>query len=54
VLADRVDDAQLHGLIDERRAKLLARSRKLGRRIYTERPKAFTRRMSRYVHLAAA
>lgn len=54
VLADRVDDAQLHGLIDERRAELLARARDLGRRIYAERPKAFAQRARRYVDLAAA
>jgi CHAD domain-containing protein len=54
VLADRVNDSQLHRMIDERRAELLADSRELGRRIYAERPKAFARRARRYADLAAA
>jgi CHAD domain-containing protein len=54
VLADRVEDPQLHALIDQRRAELLAASRDLGLRIYAERPKAFARRARRYVDLAAA
>jgi CHAD domain-containing protein len=54
VLAERVDDDQLHEMIRLRRAELLERSRALGRRIYAERPKAFARRLSRYVDLAAA
>ena len=54
VLADRVEDPELHALIDQRRAELLAASRDLGRRIYAERPKAFARRAHRYVDLAAA
>jgi CHAD domain-containing protein len=54
VLADRVNDPQLHRMIDERRAELLADARALGRRIYAERPKAFARRARRYVDLAAA
>jgi len=54
VLSERVDDDQLHAMIDVRRAELLEQSRDLGRRIYAERPKAFARRSRRYVDLAAA
>jgi CHAD domain-containing protein len=54
VLAERVDDDQLHEMIDIRRAELLEQSRDLGRRVYAERPKAFARRARRYVDLAAA
>ena len=54
VLFDNVDDPQLHALIDQRRAELLSAARALGRRIYAERPKAFARRMRRYLDLAAA
>jgi CHAD domain-containing protein len=54
VLAERVDDDQLHALIEVRRAELLQRSRDLGRRVYAERPKAFARRARRYLDLAAA
>ncbi len=54
VLADAVDDPELHVLIDERRAELLAEARALGRRVYAERPKAFARRVHRYLELAGA
>ena len=53
VLAERVDDDQLHALIDARRAELLAQSRDAGGRIYAERPKAFARRARRYLDLSA-
>jgi CHAD domain-containing protein len=61
VLAERLDDdpptkhadASL-GLIDERRAELLAQIRALGRRVYAEKPKAFARRIGRYVKAARA
>jgi CHAD domain-containing protein len=53
VLAERVDDDQLHAMIDLRRAELLAQARTLGRRIYAERAKAFAQRSRRYVELAA-
>ena len=61
VLAERLDDdpptkhadASL-GLIDERRAELLAQIRALGRRVYAEKPKAFARRIRRYVKAARA
>jgi CHAD domain-containing protein len=53
VLSEHVDDPQLHRLIEERRAELLAAARDLGRRVYAERPKAFARRARRYVELAA-
>ncbi len=54
VLAEHVDDPDLHELITRRRAELLTDARALGRRIYAERPKAFARRARRYVDLAAA
>jgi CHAD domain-containing protein len=54
VLADHADDAQLHALIAQRRADLLAASLELGHRVYAERPKAFARRARRYLDLAAA
>ena len=54
VLAEHVDDPELHALIDRRREELLEDARALGRRIYAERPKAFARRSRRYVDLAAA
>ena len=38
-------------VIAKRRKKLLKRSRKLGRRVYAEKPKAFARRFGRYVEL---
>jgi hypothetical protein len=46
--------AGVHGVselierIDRRRSKLQRDARKLGDRIYTERPKAFTRRVESY------
>jgi len=36
-------------VIAKRRRKLLKRSRKLGRRVYAEKPKAFARRFGRYL-----
>jgi CHAD domain-containing protein len=54
VLAQHVDDPDLHDLIDARRAELLADARALGRRVYAERPKAFARRAARYVAITAA
>ena len=54
VLAEHVDDPELHALIARRREELLEEARALGRRIYAERPKAFARRSRRYVDLAAA
>jgi CHAD domain-containing protein len=42
----------LLGLVDERRAELLAAARWLGRRVYAESPKAFERRLARYVRTA--
>src|SRR3954452_8100151 len=54
VLAEHVDDDELHAMIATRRAELLEQSRDLRRRIYAESPKAFARRCSRYVDLAAA
>ena len=41
-----LDGDELLPLIAKRRAELLKRSRKLGRRIYAERPKAFARRVA--------
>jgi CHAD domain-containing protein len=46
-LADAVD--LVHELIDRRRAELLDSVRALGRRVYAERPKAFARRVGRYL-----
>ena len=54
VLAGAVEEPQLQQLIDERRAELLAEARALGRRVYAERPKAFARRVHRYLELAGA
>jgi CHAD domain-containing protein len=59
VLAERLEDDAFAGdidaildLIDERRAELLAQIRALGRRVYAEKPKAFTRRIGRYLRAA--
>ncbi|MFL5909308.1 MAG: CHAD domain-containing protein [Gaiellaceae bacterium] len=41
-------------LIDERRHELLAQVRALGRRVYAEKPKAFARRLRRYMRAAEA
>jgi CHAD domain-containing protein len=57
VLADLLDAepgladaaAVVHELIDRRRAELLEAVRALGRRVYAERPKAFARRVERYL-----
>ena len=54
VLAEAVDDPELQVLIDERRDELLVEARALGRRVYAERPKAFARRVHRYLELAGA
>ena len=54
VLAEHVEDPEVHELVAKRRAELLQEARALGRRIYAERPKAFARRCRRYVDLAAA
>ncbi len=53
VLAQHVDDPELLELISRRRLELLAEARALGHRIYAEKPKAFRRRIARYVALAA-
>ena len=39
-------------VIAKRRKKLLKRSRKLGRRVYAEKPKAFAKRFGRYLEVA--
>ena len=39
-------------VIAKRRKKLLKRSRRLGRRVYAEKPKAFAKRFSRYLEVA--
>jgi CHAD domain-containing protein len=67
VLTARLGDdrAQLPPVVDADRAALLALAEhrshelrtaatQLGRRIYAESPKAFTRRLARYVHVAVA
>ena len=48
-----VDPDPLLELIAERRAELLAEARRLGARIYAERPKAFARRIRRYLRSAS-
>ena len=48
---DAIDGDALLPLIERRRAKLLKRMRKRGRRVYAERPKHFARRLRRYVEL---
>jgi hypothetical protein len=48
----KVLSADLLDVIAERRAKVLKRSRALGKRVYAEKPKAFARRFARYVELA--
>jgi CHAD domain-containing protein len=59
VLAERLseqapteDTDAILELIDQRRAELLAHARALGRRVYAEKPKAFTRRIARYFRSA--
>jgi CHAD domain-containing protein len=59
VLAERLEDdpptddtGAVLELIEERRAVLLAQIRALGRRVYAEKPKAFTRRIAHYVRAA--
>jgi hypothetical protein len=46
------DAAELLELIDRRRQELLAQVRALGRRVYAEKPKAFARRLDRYLRSA--
>jgi CHAD domain-containing protein len=46
------DRAALLALVDERRAELRAEATRLGRRVYAESPKAFARRMARWVRAA--
>jgi CHAD domain-containing protein len=48
------DLAALLALLDERRAELRAAAFRLGRRLYAEPPKAFARRLARYVQTARA
>jgi CHAD domain-containing protein len=59
VLAERLrddpptqDTEAVLGLIEVRRDELLARIRALGRRVYAEKPKAFARRLKRYMRAA--
>jgi len=62
VLADRLRDGppptgdteDVLELIGRRRVELLASIRALGRRVYAEKPKAFARRIDRYVRTAEA
>ena len=53
VLAGHVSDPELLELIGYRRAELLERASELGRLVYAEKPKAYRRRLGRYVVLAA-
>jgi CHAD domain-containing protein len=53
VLAEHVSDPEVLELIGYRREELLGRARELGRLVYAEKPKAFRRRLGRYVVLAA-
>lgn len=46
--------AELRALIAHRSDELRAEATRLGRRVYAESPKAFTRRLGRYVELAVA
>jgi CHAD domain-containing protein len=47
-----VDLDTLQRLIDERRGELQEQAERLGRRLYAEKPKAFTRRLGRYLRAA--
>jgi len=47
-----LDGELLLPLIAQRRKQLWKKARKLGRRVYAERPKHFARRLGRYVELA--
>ncbi|MEA2299855.1 MAG: hypothetical protein QOE44_390 [Solirubrobacteraceae bacterium] len=49
-----VDPGPLLGLIAERRAEIQGEAVRLGARIYAERPKAFRRRVRRYLEAARA
>jgi CHAD domain-containing protein len=49
-----VDVDDVLELIEQRRAELMAQARSLGRRVYAEKPKAFARRLRRYLEAAAA
>lgn len=46
------DRPELRALVEERRAELQQSATRLGRRLYAEPPKAFARRLGRYVHTA--
>jgi CHAD domain-containing protein len=48
------DLAALLALVEERRGELRAAAHRLGRRLYAESPKAFARRLRRYVRAAVA
>jgi hypothetical protein len=48
------DRAALLALVEHRSHELRAAATHLGHRIYAESPKAFTRRLARYVHVAVA
>jgi len=43
------DTEAILGLIEQRRAELLARIRPLARRLYAEKPKRFAGRLERYM-----
>jgi hypothetical protein len=47
-----VDPGPLLGVIAERRGEILEEARRLGARVYAERPKAFGRRMRGYLEVA--
>ena len=44
----------LLALVEQRSGELRAAATQLGRRVYAESPKAFSRRLARYVHVAVA
>jgi len=48
------DRAALLALAEHRSGELRAAATQLGHRVYAESPKAFTRRLARYVHVAVA
>jgi CHAD domain-containing protein len=50
--AAEADLASLLALVGERRGELRAQAWRLGGRLYAESPKAFARRLARYVHAA--
>ena len=49
VLTGLVDHADVRGLIAQRRKELQTDARRLGQRIYAEKPKAYRRRLGRYL-----